>query len=121
MALSAYSSALGGRYNLAAGKFSAVAGGAQNEVWARDSFAIGHDAKVQNCQQSTAVLGYQPDTSDDMCQFNRTIQQVRACVRACVHVYVRRAFIRSFVRLCLRRLCVGAFRTQHYRATIERE
>ena len=77
--LSAYSTSNGGRNNLVAGRFAAQAGGTGHTIWGRDSFAMGHDTLVKNCQQSTAILGYQVDTAGDTCQFDSSIQAV-CCV-----------------------------------------
>lgn len=77
--VSSFSAAGGGRANVISGRFSVIGGGAQNTVNGKDSIALGHDAFVKNCQQSTAVLGFQTDTSSDMCQFYSADQEAAGC------------------------------------------
>jgi hypothetical protein len=77
--ISAFSNVVGGRAHVVAGRFSAVVGGAENTVLGKDSYAMGHDVFVKNCQKNTAVFGYHVDTSEQSCKVLNEEQQDAGC------------------------------------------
>ena len=101
--VSSFSAIGGGRSNLVAGRFSTIVGGAQNSVLSKDSFAMGHDTYLKNCQTNSAIFGYHADTTTASCTFYSDEQAV--CFALSSQHALRDMF--RLVSRCFDCICLG--------------